>query len=104
MSDMFEMRTSVWALGPCVPGPLKNPRGGGPSAGVHPAAGTPAASSAGSPGRDRAPQPSDAGMEAAPASNGRSAGSVEFRPPLPGGAAVRAQSRLKCDYFHFRLL
>ena len=45
MSDMFEIRTSVWALGPCVPGPPRNPRGLGPSGGVHPAAGTPVSSS-----------------------------------------------------------
>ena len=97
-----EPSRSVWALGPCAPGPLKSPRGAGPSAGVRPAAGTPASSSVGSPGspgRDRAPRPKWCG--GGPASNGRPAEPVAFPPSLPGGTVGRAGAGLKCDYIHF---
>ena len=47
MRDMFEMRTSAWALGLCAPGPPRGPQRSGPSAGIHPAAGTAVSSSIG---------------------------------------------------------
>ena len=62
---MFEMRTSAWALGPCAPGPPRDPQEVGPSAGIHPAAGTAVSSSVGAPvgpaDRGRASQRSDSG-------------------------------------------
>ena len=67
MSDMFEMRTSAWALGLCVPGPPRVPQRSGPPAGIHPAAGTSVPSSIGVPvgpaDRGRAPQRSDSRRE-----------------------------------------